>query len=446
MAEVYVARPRHSAKLPPLMAVKQLRPESRSQPEFRRMFTDEALVASRLDHPNIVRTYEWGACGESGYIAMELVRGLSLAEVLRTLRERDEKLPASIALWITEQVCCGLAYAHGLLTDSGAPAGLVHRDITPHNIVLGFDGRVKIVDFGIAKSTLQEGHTAAGFMKGKIGYVAPEQITMPAKVDHRADVYALGVCLWECFAGRHMHSPELPEVEVLYRVARGLSPTLDTVRPGLPEKLLTIVAKATATDAIRRYQSAGELAASCRRARRTRANVTSASFGTWLESSFSVEHREQEHYLAMLEQMPSLEITLEEDDFGELDAALADLLDAPLVLDAELDPAEWECEGLSTLIHFSVDVDEPIVAALSTNGAATETDELEQMETLRLEELAPPIERSAPTLVDKGDGFRPRIGSAADPANHGWASATRDGEEMGWPAHRPTPRALRAET
>ncbi len=177
-----------------LHAIKRLLPALREDDKARRMFLDEAAVATQLDHPNVVRALEVGEDEDGPLLLMELVHGVSLGTLLA--KSRGDLMPIEVALEIVRQAAAGLAAAHR--------ADLVHRDVSPANLLLGFDGVVRVADFGIAKGPESSTHTTTNVLKGKLGYLAPEQLKFePA--DTRTDVYSLGVCLFEALVGQRMH-------------------------------------------------------------------------------------------------------------------------------------------------------------------------------------------------------------------------------------------------
>src|SRR5262249_38244912 len=207
MAEVYLAL---SGELPgfrTLVVVKRILPHLASNAQFIRMFLDEARLAALLDHPNIVRIIEVGHDGEDYFLVMELVQGKPLSAVLRkAAREHRPPTPA-LTSYLISQAAHGLAYAHTLTDGDGRPLGVVHRDVSPQNVLLSFEGGVKMIDFGVARAFGRVAHTSPGGLKGKIDYMSPEQASAE-EVDHRADVFALGVVLWEALTGRRLFRRE----------------------------------------------------------------------------------------------------------------------------------------------------------------------------------------------------------------------------------------------
>jgi len=206
MAEVWRAEVAGPAGVRKEVALKLVRGEHGAQGDFTRMLVEEARVAARLTHANVVQVFELVAEGDRHAIAMELVRGRDLGRVLERCRERGVRLGLPRAVHVGVEVCRALAYAHRLAAD-GRPLGLVHRDVSPHNVLVSFEGEVKLADFGIARAMSQAGLTDPGTVKGKLAYMAPEQ-ARGEPVDGRADVFALGVLLWELCTGRRLFARE----------------------------------------------------------------------------------------------------------------------------------------------------------------------------------------------------------------------------------------------
>lgn len=186
--------------------------------QFVRMFIDEAMISIRLRHPNVVRVDELGEQDNSYFLAMEYVHGCSLSDLLRTMGRAGRRMRPEIAVWIAAQVAAGLHAAHEMTGHDGQLLGVVHRDVSPQNVLLAVDGQVKLLDFGIAKAAGRADRTAAGVIKGKVRYMAPEQAT-GAGVDRRVDVYALGVVLWEMLTMRRYIEGK-NELEIIRKVQR----------------------------------------------------------------------------------------------------------------------------------------------------------------------------------------------------------------------------------
>ncbi|HLK38020.1 MAG TPA: serine/threonine-protein kinase [Polyangiaceae bacterium] len=256
MGNVYLAALSGPAGFSKLLVVKELKPELCFEPEYVAMFLEEARLAARLTHPNIVQLYDVGLEGGRYFIAMEYLDGRSLARVLRCFA-REGSFPVGAHLRILGDCLMGLHYAHELRGFDGEDLGIVHRDVSPFNVMVTFDGQVKLLDFGIAKAVDSPSDTRAGVVKGKVAYMAPEQAA-GARVDRRADVYSAGVMIWEAAAGRRMW-PGMAEVEVLGRLLQHGPPRLREVDPSAPEDLDALCARATARDRKDRYGTAAEL-------------------------------------------------------------------------------------------------------------------------------------------------------------------------------------------
>ena len=254
MASVYLGRAIGTAGFERLVAVKVIHPHLAREPEFVEMFLDEARIAARIHHPNVVEILDLGHDDDLFFMVMEYVEGETLSSLLRQLRKQDELLPLPAALQIVADACKGLAAAHDLTDRDGEPLDLVHRDVSPHNLLVSMDGRVKVVDFGIMKAAGKRSSTLTGQLRGKIAYMSPQQ-ARSEKVDRRADVFALGAVLWEMVTGDRLFSGDT-DVATLDRVLNHRAPELADVRPDLPKALGDILKKSLASDLDDRYASA----------------------------------------------------------------------------------------------------------------------------------------------------------------------------------------------
>jgi serine/threonine protein kinase len=221
------------------------------------MFVEEAKLCVALRHPNIVQVYDLGEIDSQYFIAMEYVDGRDLLKTLAACGKKRIGFPTEIALYIVMEVLKGLDYAHNLRRPDGQPLGIIHRDVSPSNVLLSFEGEVKIADFGIAKASTRE-KTETGILKGKFGYMAPEQVT-GAPIDHRADIFAMGIVLYELITGHRLFAGK-NDLAVLERVRDALiDPPPRHYRPDLAGELEAIVMRSLARDARDRFQLAAEL-------------------------------------------------------------------------------------------------------------------------------------------------------------------------------------------
>jgi len=250
MATVYLGRP---VNLPRVVAVKQLRPEMARDQTFVRMFLDEAQLLCRIRHKNVAPPIDCFEHAGEFFIVMEYVHGQSLSQLLAA-----GGIPPGLASKIMSDVLTGLDAAHDAVDCGGQPLGLVHRDVSPHNILVGTDGAARIVDFGIAKAAWRAHVTQHGQLKGKPGYMAPEQLAM-GNVDRRTDVYAAGIVLWELLAGRRLLGDRCLQEAALVSSAREIvAPSV--IVPGLPRALDDVVLSALSCDPNDRFPDARSMA------------------------------------------------------------------------------------------------------------------------------------------------------------------------------------------
>ncbi|HVJ94098.1 MAG TPA: serine/threonine-protein kinase, partial [Labilithrix sp.] len=254
MADVYLAVADGPEGFRKLCVLKMLKEDMADDEEFRAMFLDEARLAARLSHPNIVQTFESGEIQGRLTMVMEYVEGQPIHRLQRRLTKEQFPLAANVS--VICDVLAALDYAHGLTDFDGSNLGIVHRDVSPHNVIVGYDGRVKLLDFGIAKSSAAMQMTQAGVLKGKIGYMAPEQASM-LDLDGRADVFSVGVILWEAIAGRRL-AEGLNARQALVRRIEGTDPKIAEVVPDVDPELAALCDRAMCRDPNERFGSAAE--------------------------------------------------------------------------------------------------------------------------------------------------------------------------------------------
>lgn len=260
MAEVFLAVAIGPEGFQRRLVIKRMLPHLSKDGSFVRMFIDEAKLCGMLSHPNLVQIFEFGEIDESFFIAMEHVDGQTLFAVRNKLIEMDRRAPVAASLDIARQVCLGLHYAHSLESTTGQPLGIVHRDVSPSNIMLSYHGVVKILDFGIARlnEELRETKTQAGTMKGKLSYMSPEQVRME-NVDGRSDVFAVGIVLHELLTGRRLFK-STSDLSGAKLVLEAPIPLPSSVNPDVPASVDPIVMRALERNLEARYQTAGDMA------------------------------------------------------------------------------------------------------------------------------------------------------------------------------------------
>jgi serine/threonine-protein kinase len=259
MGDVWLAMSHGPAGFSKLVVVKQLRGMFADEPRLLTMFLDEARTSARLNHPHIVQTHEVGQDGDAYFIAMEYLDGQSLQRLRRRTRDAGAPLPLALELPVLLAMLRALDYAHELEDYDGTPLRLVHRDISPQNVIVTYDGQVKLLDFGIAKARDSADDARAGTIQGKMAYMAPEQ-ARGDDVDRRADVFSMGVLLAEAITGER-YWPRIPHAELYHHLVRGELPNVRERAWPAPEALLRVCEKALAFERDARFASAAEMVA-----------------------------------------------------------------------------------------------------------------------------------------------------------------------------------------
>ncbi len=274
MGEVYRALAVGPDGVEKPVAVKLVREDLLGHGELVRLFVEEAKVSFVLTHPNVVQTYEMGQVDEHFFLVMEFVDGTSLASVLYYCTAKlNQPMPAPFALYVTSQVVRGLDYAHTLKDHGGNALGIVHRDVSPSNVLISWDGQVKVADFGLAKSALRKMETQAGGIKGKLAYMAPEQL-QGEEVDARADIFSLGIMMYEMLAGRNPYG-DLDEITLGRRLTRKTFEPLGAMAPHLDSRITALVDRCLAEEPGDRFATAHELARELDRLMREQGLVSS---------------------------------------------------------------------------------------------------------------------------------------------------------------------------
>ncbi len=263
MAEVFLAKKRGAEGTFKLLVLKRILPAYGSSRRFRTMFAEEAQLATRLNHPNIVQVYDFQDYGEEGQLlSMEYVEGPDLRKLMRSAQAKGQRIPPYVAAYIIAEVAKGLHYAHERKDEAGKPIDIVHRDVSPQNILMSFDGGVKIADFGIASANLFR--EEPGVLKGKTAYMSPEQ-ARAERVSRRTDIYSLGVVFHELLTARPLHGAAEGQ-ELLEAVRAGVVEPPSTYVRELPAELEEVVMRALAKNPDQRFQTARDMAAAVTRA------------------------------------------------------------------------------------------------------------------------------------------------------------------------------------
>jgi serine/threonine-protein kinase len=293
MATVFLARLGGVGGFQRFVAMKRLHPHLQNEKEFVEMFLDEARLSAGIHHPNVVSILEVGASPVGYYLVMEYVEGDTLARILARAAGHGERIPTPIALRILIDSLQGLHGAHELKDDKGMSVELVHRDVSPQNVLVGIDGISRITDFGVARATSRLSSTRVGQLKGKLAYMAPEQAQGEGIIDRRADVFSAGVLLWETLAGKRLFKAET-EAATLQRVLNDAIPDLARIAPHLSSELCAVVKKALERDVNERYQTAAQFADAIEAAAATRDGIAlSRDVAAFVKSTIGEEIEQQ---------------------------------------------------------------------------------------------------------------------------------------------------------
>ncbi len=288
MAEVYTAKSFGIEGFEKIIAIKRILPTMAEDHDFISMFIDEAKIAGHLTHANIVPIYELGKIGESHYIAMEYVWGKDLLQIMNRFRRMRRHMPPVMAAWIASKMLEGLDYAHRKRDRHGRPMGIIHRDVSPQNVLVSYEGQIKLIDFGIAKAASRNTKTQAGVLKGKFGYMSPEQVRgLP--IDHRSDVFAASTCLHEMLTGERLFVGE-SDFSTLEKVRNADVAPPSHMVADLPKDLEEIVLRGLAREPDERWQTAGEMQEELQRfIALQRPPFGTSKLNTWMRTAFAPE-------------------------------------------------------------------------------------------------------------------------------------------------------------
>jgi serine/threonine protein kinase len=299
MAEVYLAKSAVANGLNKFVAVKRILPQFSQNEDFVEMFKEEAKVAINLNHGNIVSIYDFGVEKKQFFLVMEFMEGRNLRQVINELKKNNKSFTIEQAIFMIKEVAAGLDHAHRCVdANSGRPLNITHRDMSPQNIMLSFEGEIKVIDFGIAKAETEKEETKAGTLKGKFSYMSPEQAE-GQNIDPRTDVFALGIVLWELLANDRLFTGS-NEATILRKVRECQVPQIRKVNPLVPQELERIVMKALAKDRNVRYQTAANLHRDLNRFINTQyPDFSSHDFSQFLKDAFRTIYSEAREKLML---------------------------------------------------------------------------------------------------------------------------------------------------
>jgi len=289
---VYRANVRGEAGFERLVAIKRILPHMAGDPEFVKTFVREAKTVARLTHSNICPIYELGKVGESLYMAIEYIAGKDLGRIARRLARRGMVMPPHVAAYIAARLCDALDYAHSLKTSTGENAGVVHRDLSPSNIIVSYEGGVKLIDFGLAKAVGRAQQTNVDALKKKLGYMSPEMVK-GRPLDARSDIFGVGVCLYEMLTGRRLFVGK-DDIDTLKLVGTAAVPPPSAVSDDVPDDLEVLVMRALEKNPDDRFQSAGEMGQILNAwLHKVQPGYNTQSMCDWITSLFSTELAEE---------------------------------------------------------------------------------------------------------------------------------------------------------
>lgn len=297
MAEVYLSKSTGAVGVNKFVAIKRILPQYSDHQEFIEMFKEEAKIAVNLNHGNVVSIYDFGVERNQFFLVMEFVEGRNLRQILNELKKTNTQFVIEQIVYMMKEVAAGLDHAHRCIDGTtGKPLNIVHRDMSPQNIMVSFEGEVKIIDFGIAKAETQLEATKAGTLKGKYGYMSPEQADGQS-IDPRTDIFSLGIVLWELLANDRLFTSN-SEAAILRKIRECQIPSIRKINPSVSPELERIVNKALAKDRSLRYQTAASLHRDLNRFLNTQyPEFSPHDFSVFMKNAFSAAFLEQRRKL-----------------------------------------------------------------------------------------------------------------------------------------------------
>ena len=324
MAEVYLSKSTGAVGVNKFVAIKRILPQFSDHQEFIEMFKEEAKIAVNLNHGNVVSIYDFGIEKSQFYLVMEYVEGRNLRQILNELKKLNTQFTVEQIIYLMKEVAAGLDHAHRCIDGTtGKPLNIVHRDMSPQNIMVSFEGEVKIIDFGIAKAETQLEATKAGTLKGKYGYMSPEQADGQT-IDPRTDIFSIGIVLWELLANDRLFTSN-SEAAILRKIRECQIPSIRKINPSVPPELERIVHKALAKDRSLRYQTAAALHRDLNRFLNTQyPDFSPHDFSVFMKNSFSSVFLEQRKKLVEFSKVKAVATTEDKTVITKSDVRLAD--------------------------------------------------------------------------------------------------------------------------
>lgn len=345
MAEVFRAESEGLQGFRKQVAIKRVLPHLSEKKKFISMFLDEARLSAQLSHSNCVQVFDIGVGDNAFFIVMEFVDGANLKSIAESLRKQGKDFPVSAAALIAHEICKGLSYAHELTDQQGMPLNLVHRDMSPPNVLVTKFGEVKIVDFGLAKASSQLEKSEPGIIKGKFSYLSPEA-ALGQEVDSRTDIFAVGIILWELLAGQRLFLGDT-DFQTVKKVQVARVPPISQINRKVPPELERIVNKTLAKDILQRYATARELGQDLTRFMFTYGQpISTFDIATIVQSTMREKQRVRQPQGSIIDKLIEealFEFTSLKED-GQVTSPSARPASAPLTPEQFVDPTNWANE------------------------------------------------------------------------------------------------------
>lgn len=436
MAEVFLARGTGAGGIGKFFAVKRILPQYADSPEFIEMFKDEAKIAINLNHSNIVSIHEFGVEKGQFFIVMDYVEGRNLRQILNKMKKSNLQFSIDQIVYVVKEVCAGLDHAHRCIDGTtGKPLNITHRDMSPQNVMVSFEGEVKIVDFGIAKAESQIETTRAGTLKGKFGYMSPEQAEGQA-VDLRTDIFSLGIVLWELLANDRLFVAN-NEINTLRKIRDCQIPSLRKINPNIHTELERIVQKALARDRNLRYQTGAALHRDLNRfLNRQYPDFSPQDFAVFIKSVFA-------------------------DEILSLRKRLVEYSKVNLTISLNIPAADKSFDERTSLLNTNTNTNSLVVSTSSTAQTNEPASTSREIHTLRKKEAtAPRIEKDSKTEPEATNSNLVTANSVpslriAETGTHSLPPTARpqsapsrsvlDDKALAAESHRPPPVAVRTK-